>query len=138
MRPKFVALLAVPLLVLAGCSAAEPAPTPAETPETPSASAVDKTPITETEALEAEPSAAPEELFLDSIHSVVDGNENLFKGEEQKMTSETYWLDQSDMYCDQVESGKIPVEPTTLSANGIQLERTIISSSIQYLCPTDS
>lgn len=135
MRPKLVALLAVPLFALAGCSAAEPAPAPADTP---SASAVDQTPITEAEALEAEPSAAPEELFLDSIHSVVDGNENLFKGEEQKMISETYWLDQSDIYCDQVESGKIPVEPTTLSANGIQLERTIISSSIQYLCPTDS
>lgn len=135
MRPKLLSLLAVCAVALVGCSAAEPGPAPANTP---TASAVDKTPITEAEALEAEPSAAPEELFLDSIHSVVDGNENLFKGEEQKMTSETYWLDQSDMYCDQVESGKIPVEPTTLSANGIQLERTIISSSIQYLCPTDS
>ena len=131
MRPKLIALLAVSAVALVGCAASEPTVEPAQ----PSASTPDAAELSET--LEAEPTSEPKDLFLESVHAVVDGNEDIFKGKEQNMISESYWLEKSDKYCEQIESGNTPVEPSTLSANGIQLERTIISSASQHLCPTD-
>lgn len=132
MRPKFVALLAVSVLALVGCSAAsETAPGPAggaPASATPSAS-VEPSPSKEV--------GEDEEAFIEGLSTVTDKASQLPKNLRSK-AEYSYMLKRGKEYCETIaEKGTAEPEQTVNNADDLAIESMILISAQIYLCPAD-
>lgn len=136
MRPKFVALFAVSVLALAGCSsAAEPAPEPTEPAAPEARQAID--PPVSAEPSPSQEANGDEEAFLAQLAFIRDAKENL-SGDLKKKTSETYQLDRGKKYCELLEEDPMtePLYKDGKDATDLQIESNILMAAKLHLCPS--
>lgn len=127
MRPKIFTVLAVASLTLVGCSSADPDPLPTAT--------VTTTPEAE-QAPEAQPSADPDELFLEAAQQNIAQHADYFEAElpEQLLTDEAL-LERGADLCEQFEAGEMEAAVTGLPDAETELVMVVRGSAIAILCP---
>ena len=136
MRPKLIALIAVPVFALVGCSAsATPEPDPVES-STPSASpapaakkavakkAADKTPRNEAG-------------YLEALDASLTAKKDQIPGNLQDRVNHEYYLERGDYYCSR-ENARKAEDHTASYETGDEkyFETMILMQAASYLCPS--
>ncbi|WP_313812981.1 hypothetical protein [Glutamicibacter sp.] len=137
MRPKLISLLAVPALLLVGCSTAEPAPSDPAASSAPTASATPTATATDAEEPATADDAAAEAAFLEGVSTVTDKASQLPKNLRAK-AEDSYLLKRGKEYCETIaKKGTAEPEQTVDNADDLAIESMILTSARIYLCPAD-
>lgn len=134
MRPKLIALIAVPALAFTGCAANEDQVTTQKTIVEPATSEPEQ--VVPTEDPYAERSV--EEFYVDSlVHTFESSKNNAPESLHYKM-EEAYIMERGEYYCEKVEAGEKVEQIHNLDVNiEDEIENRIILNATMFLCPSE-